>query len=132
MLVREGDLRVVAVAVRAAMQRAQKGVDTRPIERAVGIVFKTTRGELWRLWRSARGRVRTEAGRERRNEAHHESDTDPLEDKLDRLAQALASAVWIPEVHDKLRVRLREHLGLQPPAPPAESEAVTTNTPELG
>lgn len=115
-----------AVQVRAAMQRAKKGVDTRPLERAVGIVFRTTRGELWRLWRSARSRVRTEARRERRHEEGLADDADPLEDKLDRLAQALASAVWVPEVHRSLRVRLREELGVEP-APQAVAHTEVTS-----
>jgi hypothetical protein len=115
-----------SVAIRAAMQRAKKGVDTRPLDRAVGIVFRTTRGELWRLWRDARGRVRTEAGRERRDEDRQADEADPLEDKLERLALALASAVWLPELHDELRVRLRRELGVEAaaadPAPGSEPD----------
>lgn len=111
-----------AVQVRAAMQRALSGVDTRPLERAVGIVFRSTRGELRRLWRGARARMRDEAERERKDvETDVAIDEAPLDDDLERLTEALARAVWVPEVHEQLRDRFRKEARTIPSPPTGEA-----------
>jgi hypothetical protein len=105
---RTGRLPGDAVAVRAAMQRALKRTDIRPLERGVGLVFQASRGELRRLWRQARGRVRTEARREREQVEASEVDEAPLSAGLEPLSQALARALWVPEVHEQLRALFDE------------------------
>ncbi|MFK7929727.1 MAG: hypothetical protein AB8H79_16160 [Myxococcota bacterium] len=67
-----------AVEVRAAIQRARRGVNTRPIERAFSIVFRSLWGQLFR---------------------RHGIET---------LSEALARAIYLPETHEKLRRQLQE------------------------
>lgn len=99
-----------AVRVRAAMQRARRGLNTKPIERAVGIVYRSLRGQLWKLWRQARGRMRQESRRARRDEDWTAEDEAPLDAGLESVSEALARAVWVPEVHQSIRTRFREEL----------------------
>lgn len=96
-----------AVPTRAAMQRALKGSSTKPIERAAGLIFQTTRGETWRWFKLARSRMRSQARRERTGQAATSADQDPLAASLEAIVQTLARAIWIPEVHEELRASLR-------------------------
>jgi hypothetical protein len=99
-----------AVRARAAMQRAARGIDTRPIDRAVLLIFQTTRAEMWRWLKLARSRMRVEARRERSHANITEDDRDPLHASLESLILTLAQAVWVPEVHDDLRAALRREV----------------------
>jgi hypothetical protein len=99
-----------AVQVRAAMQRALRHTDVRPLERAVRIVFPSVRGEVGRLWRLGRAALRSAARRERGQEHQGNADVAPLDGGLEPLSQALSRAIWIPEVHDVLRTKLREEV----------------------
>lgn len=105
--IRCGALPGPAVPIRAAMQRALRGVSTRPFERAVGLIFETTRGETWRWFRLARSAMRLRARSERAGADVASTDRDPLAESLESVAQTLARAVWIPEVHDQIRAALR-------------------------
>jgi len=117
-----------AVQVRAAMQRAGKGVNTKPLERAVGIIYRSLRGELWKIWREARKRMRAESRRERHDETWTPDDEAPLDDEAESVSEALARAIWIPEVHEDLRRRFRQELGaldLDLPRPTPSADATT-------
>lgn len=100
-----------AIQVRAAMQRARRGLNTKPIERAVGIVYRSLRGQLWKLWRDARQRMRLETRRARADADATEADRAPLEDRLESVSEMLARALWVPETHEEIRRRFREELG---------------------
>lgn len=112
--------------VRVAMQRALARTNVKPLERAVGIVFRSSRGELLQLLRQARGRMRLEARRERTGQATDASDSAPLSGELEPLSEALARALWVPEVHEALREQFREQavsLGL-----PGDADAAARET----
>jgi hypothetical protein len=117
---RAGALPGPAVPVRAAMQRALRGVNTKPLERAAGLIFETTRGETWRWFRLARDQMRARARRERSANPEDPHDRDPLAASLEAVAQTLARAVWIPEVHDQLRAALRREAAALIPSPAPE------------
>ena len=106
----EGALPGDAVQVRAAMQRAGREVNTKPLERAVGIVYRSVRGEIWRLWRSSLSWMRSRIRRERSDEDVVDADEEALATPLENLSEALARAIWIPEVHQQLRERFKEEL----------------------
>lgn len=72
-----GLLEYPALDVRAAIQRASRRANTRPIDRAVGIVFRSLWGQLLR---------------------RHGVET---------FSEAMARALWLPEVHDQLKDQLR-------------------------
>ena len=107
---RSGALPGDAVQIRAAIQRAGKGANTKPLERGVGIIYRSLKGQLWRLWRQSRERMRAETRRERQDDSWSPEDEAPLQDDLEGLSEALARAIWIPEVHETLRRRFREEL----------------------
>lgn len=98
-----------APEVRAAMDAAWREVDTRPLERAVGIVFQSARGQLRVLWRQARARVRQQAALEREEAKWSEGDEAPLQTDLEDLSTALARAIWVPEVYERLVAAFRSH-----------------------
>ena len=138
--IRCGALPGPAVPVRAAMQRALRGVSTRPFERAVGLIFETTRGETWRWFQLARSAMRLRARSERAGADVASADRDPLAESLESVAQTLARAVWIPEVHEQIRAALRREAAALPrtgapvpvvtAAPEAEPDAAPTGAAE--
>jgi hypothetical protein len=102
------------VHLRAAMQRATKTVNTKPLERAIGIVFRSTKGSLWGLLALARKSVRKLVGRDARRMDLDDRDVDPLNGALEPLSEALARAIWLPEIHERLRTKFHEELAQSP------------------
>ncbi|TVQ94481.1 MAG: hypothetical protein EA397_02090 [Deltaproteobacteria bacterium] len=109
------------IRARAAIQRASRGVSTKPFERAVGLIFRTTRREMWRWLGVARSRMRQEARKEQQHDPASPTEGDPLNASLEAVVQTLARAIWVPEVHEKLRAALRREIAALPDAPAPET-----------
>jgi len=97
--------------VRAAMNRALQQVDTRVVERGVGVVLKMSRRALMQLAMGERIRIREEVRTERAEAAVSDADTAPLHAQAETITEALKAAVQVPGVQDDLLRHFAEEVG---------------------
>jgi len=96
--------------VRAAMNRALARVDITVVDKAVFRGVALSRRTVWTAMKAAFGRLRAEAGAERRDDDVVPRDEAPLPEMPEKLSQALGEAVHTPGVEAELVRAFREEL----------------------